>query len=67
VEFLKGDIMNDTYTKWAAFYADKFERISNDALKGYWYLYGRDSEADATPRDLAAWAEVNTAMQERGL
>ena len=58
---------NDAYTKWAAFYADKFARISNDALKGYWYLYGRDSEADATPRDLAAWAEVNTAMQERGL
>ena len=58
---------NDSYTKWAAFYADKFERISDDALKGYWYLYGRDSEADATPRDLAAWAEVNTAMQERGL
>jgi hypothetical protein len=59
---------NDTYTKWAAFYADKFERISNDALKGYWYLYGRDSEVDArSSRDLAAWAEVNTAMYERGL
>jgi len=55
------------FDKWSGFYADKFERISNDALKGYWYLYGRDSEADASPRDLAAWAEVNAAMQERGL
>lgn len=58
---------SNDFAKWADFYADKFERISNDALKGYWYLYGRDSEADASPRDLAAWAEVNAAMQERGL
>jgi hypothetical protein len=57
----------ETFTKWSQFYADKFERISNDALKGYWYLYGRDSDADASPRDMAAWAEVNTAMHERGL
>lgn len=55
------------FTIWTQFYAEKFARISNDALKGYWYLYGRDSEADASPRDLAAWAEVNAAMQERGL
>lgn len=57
----------DDFTKWSQFYAEKFERISNDALKGYWYLYGRDSDVDASPRDMAAWAEVNTAMQERGL
>jgi len=54
-------------TKWSQFYADKFERISNDALKGYWYLYGRETDYNASPRDLAAWAAVNNAMQERGL
>jgi hypothetical protein len=57
----------DTFNKWSQFYADKFERISNDALKGYWYLYGRDCESDASPRDLAAWAQVNAAMQARRL
>lgn len=57
----------NTFNKWSQFYAEKFERISNDALKGYWYLYGRDSEADASPRDLAAWAQVNAAMQARKL
>lgn len=58
----------ETFTKWSQFYAEKFDRISNDALKGYWYLYGRNSEVDAkSSRDLAAWAEVNAAMQERGL
>jgi len=56
-----------TFNRWSDFYAAKFEHISNDALKGYWYLYGRDSEADASRRDLAAWAEVNAAMQARGL
>lgn len=59
--------MNDTFDKWLAFYTDKFARISNDALKGYWYLYGRDSEEDAPARDLAAWAAVNGAMQGRGM
>lgn len=56
-----------TFTQWFDFYADKFERISNDALKGYWWLYGRDSEESAPPRDMAAWAAVNAAMQDRGL
>ena len=58
--------MND-FDRWHDFYADMFERISNDALKGYWWLYGRDSEESASPRDLAAWAAVNAAMQDRGL
>lgn len=58
---------NDTFIKWQTFYAEKFARISNDALKGYWYLYGRDSDVDASPRDMAAWAEVNAAMQARKL
>jgi len=57
----------DDFDKWLAFYADKFARISNAALKGYWWLYGRDSEESASPRDMAAWAAVNAAMQERGL
>lgn len=55
------------FDQWFDFYADKFARISNDALKGYWYLYGRDSEESAPPREMAAWSAVNAAMQERGL
>ena len=52
---------------WHDFYAEKFSRISDGALKGYWWLYGRDSEESASPRDMAAWAAVNAAMQDRGL
>lgn len=55
------------FDKWFDFYADKFARVSNDALKGYWYLYGRDSEEMAPPREMAAWSAVNAAMQDRGL
>jgi hypothetical protein len=55
------------FTKWLAYYSDHFAKISNDALKGYWWLFGRDSEESASPRDMAAWAAVNAAMQERGL
>lgn len=58
--------MNE-FDRWLEFYADKFERISDDALKGYWWLYGRDSEESAPPRDMAAWAAVNAEMQARGL
>jgi len=50
-----------------AYYTDRFARIGSDALKGYWWLYGRDSEAAADPRELAAWAAVNQEMQARGL
>lgn len=55
------------FNAWLDFYTVKFERISNDALKGYWWLYGRDSEESAPPREMAAWAAVNAAMQARGL
>lgn len=55
------------FNAWLDFYTAKFGRISNDALRGYWRLYGRDSEESAPPRDLAAWAAVNAAMQARGL
>lgn len=58
--------MNE-FDRWLEFYADKFDRISDDALKGYWWLYGRDSEESAPPRDMAAWAAVNAEMQARGL
>jgi hypothetical protein len=56
------------FNQWFDFYADKFARISDSALVGYWYLYGRDSE-DAAPsaRDAAAYAAVNTAMDDRDL
>lgn len=56
-----------TFDQWLAYYAERFSRISNDALKGYWWLYGRESEESAPPREMAAWAAVNAEMQERGL
>ena len=55
------------FDRWLDFYTAKFARISDDALKGYWWLYGRDSDESALPRDLAAWAAVNAAMQSRSL
>ena len=55
------------FDRWLDFYVEKFARINDDALKGYWWLYGRDSEESAPARDMAAWAAVNAAMQERGL
>ena len=55
------------FDRWLDFYTEKFARIGDDALKGYWWLYGRDSEENALPRDLAAWAAVNAAMQSRSL
>ena len=56
-----------SYLQWLDFYEEKFARISDSALTGYWYMYGRDSETLGTPRDEAAWAAVNAAMQERDL
>ena len=56
-----------TFDQWLAYYVDRFARLSDDALKGYWWLYGRDSEESAPPRDLAAWSAVNAEMQARGL
>lgn len=58
---------NATFDQWLDFYAAKFARISDSALTGYWYMYGRDSETPGTPRDQAAWAAVNAEMQERDL
>lgn len=58
---------NATFKQWLDFYEEKFARISDSALTGYWYMYGRDSEAPGTPRDEAAFAAVNAAMQERDL
>ena len=58
------------FHQWFDFYAEKFARISDSALTGYWYMYGRDSEADASSisaRDAAAYAAVNAAMDERGI
>jgi hypothetical protein len=56
-----------TFDQWLAYYADRFARLPDDALKGYWWLYGRDSEESAPPRDMAAWSAVNAEMQARGL
>ena len=57
-----------SYSQWFDFYADKFARISDSALVGYWYMYGRDSE-DAAPnaRDAAAHDAVNAAIDDRDL
>jgi hypothetical protein len=56
-----------TFDQWLAYYAGRFKRLPDDALKGYWWLYGRDSEESAPPRDMAAWSAVNAEMQARGL
>lgn len=58
---------DSTYESWLAWYTERFLSISNDALKGYWYAYGRETEADVSPRDLAAWAAVNHEMHKRRL
>ena len=58
---------NDTFDKWLNYYTERFANMSNDSLKGYWYMYGRDSEENAPPRDMAAWSAVNYEMQNRRL
>jgi len=55
------------FQEWSDYYSNRFARLSDDALKGYWWLYGRDSEESAPPRDMAAWSAVNAEMQQRGL
>jgi len=55
------------FDQWLAFYTARFAEMRADALKGYWWLYGRDSEESAPPREMAAWAAVNAEMQARGL
>jgi hypothetical protein len=56
-----------TFQQWLDYYTEKFARISDSALTGYWYMYGRDSETPGTPREEAAYAAVNAAMQERDI
>jgi hypothetical protein len=58
---------NATFDQWLDYYTERFARISDSALTGYWYMYGRDSETPAPPRESAAWAAVNAAMQERDI
>lgn len=53
--------------KWLAYYADHFAKISNSALKGYWYMHGQETEQTATPREMAAWTAVNQEMEYRCL
>jgi hypothetical protein len=56
------------FQEWLDFYTAKFARISDSALTGYWYMYGRHSETLlGTPREEAAYAAVNAAMQERDI
>jgi hypothetical protein len=57
----------ESFEQWLAYYTETFARISDSALTGYWYMYGRDSEAPGTPRDEAAYVAVNAAMQERDI
>ena len=52
---------------WLNRFEPYFQKMDNNNLKSAWWLYGRESEQDAPPRDLAAWAAVNAAMQARGL
>jgi len=53
---------SQAFAQWFDFYADKFTRISDSALVGYWYLYGRDSKAcTASPYRLCASTEPASA------
>ena len=56
-----------TFEQWLDYYTSHFSHISDDALKGYWYMFGRDSEETAPPRAMAAWAAVNQEMWQRML
>lgn len=58
---------NATFQQWLAYYIEMFARISDSALTGYWYMYGRDSEAPCTPRDEAAYAAVNAEITARDM
>jgi len=59
---------NATFQQWLDYYTERFARISDSALTGYWYMYGRHSETLlGTPREEAAYAAVNAAMQERDI
>lgn len=55
------------FEAWSDYYISHFARISDSALVGYWYMYGRDSEEDASPRDMAAWCAVNAEIDARDI
>jgi len=56
-----------SFDDWLAYYTDHFARVSDDALKGFWWIHGRDTEETTPPRELAAWSAVNHEMQGRGI
>jgi hypothetical protein len=56
-----------TFDQWLAYYTGRFKRLSDDDLKGYWWLYGRDSDENAPLRNMATWSAINAEMQRRGL
>ena len=56
-----------SYLQWLEYYAETFARISDSALTGYWYMYGRDSETPGSPRDEAAYAAVNAEITARDM
>jgi hypothetical protein len=55
------------FMQWWEFYTEKFARISDSELTGYWYMYGRDSETPAPPRESAAYAAVNAEIDARDM
>ena len=57
--------MSPEFQKWHAYYSEHFSRVSDDALQGYWYLFGRESEIASSPREEAAFAAVNYEMAHR--
>jgi hypothetical protein len=56
-----------SFHQWLDYYTERFARISDSALTGYWYMYGRDSEAPGSPRDQAAYAAVNAEITARDM
>ena len=57
------------FDRWFEYYTERFASMSDSALTGYWYMYGRDSEDDAlpSPRDAAAYAAVNQEITARDI
>ena len=58
---------NAAFGEWLDRFTPYFAAMNDNELKSAWWLYGRDSEESAPPRDMAAWAAVNAEMQARGL
>ena len=52
---------------YALFFERLFQSASDVKLRGYWNVYGRASESNATPREIAAWVAINNEMFSRGL